>query len=110
MRRPDSNLTLPSIRLKRVESRPGPTFVFSTERAPRWRMMMPPARMSWPSPTLMPSLLDLESRPFLDEPPPFLCAIGRGIIGAPPPEVKRELVLPRPRGPGDFPKGGDSSP
>src|SRR6185436_6967642 len=87
-RRPDSNLTLPSTRLKRVKSRPVPTLLFSTQRAPRWRTMMPPARTVWPSPSLMPRRLDLESRPFLDEPPPFLCAIGRGIIGTDPVEVK----------------------
>src|SRR5205814_2704339 len=60
-----------------------------TQRAPRWRMMMPPARMAWPSLTLMPSRLEWESRPFLDEPPPFLCAIGRRIIGTEPLQVKR---------------------
>src|SRR5579862_8373506 len=52
--------------------------------------MMPPARIAWPSPTLMPRRLDLESRPFLDEPPPFLCAIGRRIIGRPRAQVKGE--------------------
>src|SRR6185503_9932616 len=98
-RDPDSNLTLPSIRLNNVKSRPRPTFWFSTQRAPRWRMMMPPARMDWPSLTLMPSRLEWESRPFLDEPPPFLCAIGRRIIGTDPVEVKsrRSWNLPNPR-------------
>src|SRR4029077_14232775 len=88
MRLPDSNLTLPSIRRNSGNSRPRPTFLFSTQRAPRWRMMMPPARTDWPSLILMPSRLESESRPFEDEPPPFLCAIGGQIIGRAPPEVK----------------------
>src|SRR5882672_5182352 len=88
MRCADSNLTLPSIRLNRVKSRPLPTFWCSTQRAPRWRMMMPPARTDWPSLTFTPSRLDSESRPLEEEPPPFLCAIGRRIIGTLPDEVK----------------------
>lgn len=41
---------------------------------PRWRMMMLPALHGWSPYTLTPSRLELESRPFLVEPLPFLCA------------------------------------
>src|SRR4051794_21925350 len=37
--------------------------------------MMDPAGTTWPAKTLTPSRLALESRPFLEEPRPFLCAI-----------------------------------
>ena len=37
--------------------------------------MMEPAGTTWPAKTLTPSRLALESRPFLEEPRPFLCAI-----------------------------------
>src|SRR5712692_2724391 len=37
--------------------------------------MMPPPRMVWPPNTLTPSRCAFESRPFLEEPKPFLCAI-----------------------------------
>src|SRR5271169_6684652 len=37
--------------------------------------MMPPPRMVWPPNTLTPSRWAFESRPFLEEPKPFLCAI-----------------------------------
>src|SRR3954465_8843556 len=37
--------------------------------------MMDPAGTTWPAKTFTPSRLELESRPFLEEPRPFLCAI-----------------------------------
>src|SRR6476659_8401420 len=37
--------------------------------------MMEPAGTTWPAKTFTPSRLALESRPFLEEPRPFLCAI-----------------------------------
>src|ERR1700710_573808 len=37
--------------------------------------MMEPAGTTWPAKTLTPRRLALESRPFLEEPRPFLCAI-----------------------------------
>ena len=42
---------------------------------PRWRTTIIPALISWPSKILTPSRFDSESRPFLEEPSPFLCAI-----------------------------------
>src|SRR5262249_47237138 len=42
---------------------------------PRWRTMIIPALTCWPAPALTPRYLGLESRPFRDEPMPFLCAI-----------------------------------
>src|SRR4029079_9460300 len=44
---------------------------------PRWRTMIAPACTAWPSPALMPSRWPTLSRPFLTEPPAFLCAIDR---------------------------------
>src|SRR3954468_21485899 len=38
--------------------------------------MIEPACTGWPAKTFTPSRLAAESRPFLDEPRPFLCAIG----------------------------------
>jgi hypothetical protein len=42
---------------------------------PRWRAMMPPARMTSPPYTLTPSRLGCESRPLRELPPAFLCAL-----------------------------------
>src|SRR5689334_22014333 len=42
---------------------------------PRWRTMIEPACTPWPAKTFTPSRLAWESRPFLEEPRPFLCAI-----------------------------------
>src|SRR4029078_2314989 len=44
---------------------------------PRCRTMIVPACTAWPSPALMPSRCPTLSRPFLTEPPAFLCAIDR---------------------------------
>src|SRR6476619_1670436 len=44
---------------------------------PRCRTMIVPACTAWPSPALMPSRWLTLSRPFLTEPPAFLCAIDR---------------------------------
>jgi hypothetical protein len=50
---------------------------------PRWRTMMPPARTTSPPYFLTPRRFALESRPLLDEPPPFLCAMVVPFVGAP---------------------------
>src|SRR5579885_1779354 len=44
-------------------------------RVPRCRTMMEPPGTSWPPNTLTPSRWAFESRPFLELPKPFLCAI-----------------------------------
>ena len=42
---------------------------------PRWRTIISPARTTSPPKRLTPRYLGLESRPFLEEPPAFFCAI-----------------------------------
>ena len=64
--------TFPSRVAKIVWSRPRPVPGPGRKRVPRWRTTIMPAVMSWPSKTLTPSRLDSESRPFFDEPSPFL--------------------------------------
>src|SRR5690606_25120197 len=70
--------TRPSLLAKRVSSLPRPTLVPGWKRVPRWRTMMEPAETTEPPNTLTPSIFGFESRPFLDEPTPFLCAMGPG--------------------------------
>src|SRR5260221_9212201 len=61
--------------------------------------MMEPAGTTWPAKTFTPSRLALESRPFLEEPRPFLCAMylrlllrrglrGRGLLA----RLRRRLL------------------
>src|SRR5882762_2751996 len=70
-----SNFTTPSIREKRVSSLPRPTLFPGFHLVPRCRaMMLPPTTRSPPN-FFKPSRWDCESRPFRDEPTPFLCAI-----------------------------------
>src|SRR5712691_6897523 len=69
------NSTTPWRRANSVSSPPFPTPSPGWMRVPRWRTMIEPAGTAWPANTLTPSRLDLESRPFLVEPPPFLCAM-----------------------------------
>ena len=66
------NTTLPSRLAKIVSSRPIPAPGPGRKRVPRWRTMIVPAVMLWPSKTLTPSIFGFESRPFRDEPSPFL--------------------------------------
>jgi hypothetical protein len=42
---------------------------------PRWRMMIVPPVTSSPAKAFTPSRCAFESRPFVELPPPFLCAI-----------------------------------
>ncbi len=73
------NLTSPGILANRVSSPPLPTPSPGWTFVPRWRTRMEPAGTTCPAKLFTPSRLDLESRPFRDEPPPFLCAIaGKG--------------------------------
>src|SRR3954454_22061997 len=67
--------TRPSRVAKIVSSRPMPVPIPGRNRVPRCRTRIIPALTSWPSNSFTPSRLDCESRPFLEEPSPFLCAI-----------------------------------
>jgi hypothetical protein len=58
-----------------VSSLPRPTFRPGLCRVPRWRIKIVPAWTSWPPKRFTPSRCPCESRPFTDEPPPFLCAM-----------------------------------
>src|SRR6266516_4582826 len=69
------NATVPSRLAKIVSSRPIPAPGPGRKRVPRWRTMIVPAVTPWPSKTLTPSIFGFESRPFRDEPSPFLWAI-----------------------------------
>src|SRR5262249_61630392 len=67
--------TKPSLRAYRVGSAPSPTFSPGRKRVPRCRTRMLPAVTNWPPKRFTPSIWGLESRPFLELPTPFLCAI-----------------------------------
>src|SRR5882724_13403941 len=74
-RRPrSSNLTWPVTSANSVSSLPCPTFSPAWCFVPRWRTRIVPALTSWPPKRLTPSLCPCESRPFVEEPPPVLCA------------------------------------
>ena len=67
--------TLPTINEKIVWSLPMDTFFPGWNFVPLCRTMILPGETISPPNFFTPSLLDSESRPFLVEPPPFLCAI-----------------------------------
>src|SRR5205085_1559414 len=67
--------TLPSRVAKIVSSRPMPVPTPGRKRVPRWRTRIIPAVTSCPANFFAPRYLGLESRPFRDEPMPFLCAM-----------------------------------
>src|SRR5690625_785514 len=52
-----------------------PTFSPGWKCVPRWRTMISPAATSCPPKRFTPRRFDSESRPFLELPPAFLCAI-----------------------------------
>src|SRR5690242_3822511 len=55
--------------------------------------MIAPAVTCWPANTFTPSRCACESRPFFDEPRPFLCAIARVLLLRPrPPRLRRRLL------------------
>src|ERR1700719_4368014 len=62
---------------KRVSSLPRPTLSPALRRVPRWRTMMEPPGTSCPPKAFTPSRCAFESRPFLELPNPFLCAISQ---------------------------------
>ena len=69
------NSIFPAISEKSVKSLPMPTFMPGRNLVPFWRTMISPALTTCPPKRLTPRRLALESRPFLLEPPAFLCAI-----------------------------------
>src|SRR5258708_3002844 len=75
MRPRSLNSTTPVTLANRVSSLPQPTLRPGLIFVPRCRTMMDPPGTSWPPKTLTPSRCALESRPFLELPKPFLCAI-----------------------------------
>src|SRR3990172_4268733 len=67
--------TSPSILANRVSSEPSPTFGPGLKRVPRWRTRIEPPVTNCPAKRFTPSIWGLESRPFLELPTPFLCAM-----------------------------------
>src|SRR5271154_4459832 len=67
--------TMPCTFAKRVSSLPRPTFSPGLKREPRCRTRMEPPVTSSPPKAFTPRRCALESRPFLELPNPFLCAI-----------------------------------
>src|SRR6476469_9031080 len=68
------NSTVPSAVANSVSSPPRPVPAPGEKRVPRWRTMIAPAVTVSPANTFTPSRFAFESRPFLEEPSPFLCA------------------------------------
>src|SRR5271168_1971775 len=69
------NFTMPATLAKRVSSLPRPTFSPALKRVPRCRTRMDPPVTNSPPNAFTPSRCAFESRPFLELPSPFLCAI-----------------------------------
>src|SRR3990170_4084089 len=67
--------TSPSIFANRVSSEPRPTLTPGLKRVPRWRTRIEPPVTNWPAKRFTPSIWGFESRPFLELPTPFLCAM-----------------------------------
>src|SRR6516164_5041581 len=75
MRPRSLNSTVPVTFANSVSSLPQPTLRPGLILVPRCRTMIEPPGTSWPPKTFTPSRCALESRPFLELPKPFLCAI-----------------------------------
>src|ERR1700691_2931343 len=69
------NSTTPVTLAKSVSSLPQPTFSPGLIGVPRWRTMIDPPGTNSPPKRFTTSRCALESRPFLELPNPFLCAI-----------------------------------
>src|SRR5919106_256440 len=69
------NWTAPATSANSVSSPPRPTPAPGWKWVPRWRTMISPALTAWPPNRFTPRRWELESRPFLVEAAPFLCAI-----------------------------------
>src|SRR6516165_9699692 len=67
--------TTPVTLANRVSSLPQPTLRPGLMRVPRCRTITEPPGTNWPPNTFTPSRCALESRPFLELPNPFLCAM-----------------------------------
>src|SRR5690348_11901390 len=91
------NSTTPVIFAKSVSSLPQPTFSPGLSFVPRCLTMIDPPGTSCPPKTFTPRRCAFESRPFLELPNPFLCAITTHLNGD---LVHLELgvVLPVPDG------------
>src|SRR5204862_6143887 len=77
------NSTAPAVRATRVSSPPRPTPLPGWKWVPRWRKMISPALTSWPPKRFTPRRWEFESRPFLVEAAPFLCAMSSALLVAP---------------------------
>src|SRR6478672_10988183 len=75
------NSTLPAISANSVSSPPRPTPEPGWKWVPRWRTMISPALTSWPPYRFTPRRWEFESRPFLVEAAPFLCAMSSVLHG-----------------------------
>src|SRR6516164_5365814 len=75
MRPRSLNSTTPVTFANSVSSLPQPTLGPGLILVPRWRTMTLPPGTSWPPKTFTPRRCAFESRPFLELPSPFLCAI-----------------------------------
>src|SRR5215469_4408793 len=75
MRPRSLNSTTPVTLANRVSSLPQPTLAPGLILVPRCRTITDPPGTSWPPNTFTPSRCALESRPFLELPSPFLCAM-----------------------------------
>src|SRR3954466_4356575 len=69
------NSTTPASRANSVSSLPRPTLAPGWWWVPRWRMRISPALTTWPPKRFTPRYCAFESRPFLEELAPFLCAM-----------------------------------
>src|SRR6267154_82031 len=74
------NLITPVTLAKRVSSLPRPTLAPGLIGVPRCRTMMVPPCTSCPPNAFTPRRCALESRPFLELPNPFLCAIANPFL------------------------------
>src|SRR6516164_880570 len=75
MRPRSLNSTTPVTFANSVSSLPQPTLGPGLILVPRWRTITEPPGTSWPPKTFTPKRCAFESRPFLELPNPFLCAI-----------------------------------
>src|SRR5580704_17537504 len=75
MRPRSRNSTMPLTLANRVSSLPRPTFSPGFKGVPRCRTMIEPPGTICPPKTFTPRRCAFESRPFLELPKPFLCAI-----------------------------------
>src|SRR5487761_942768 len=76
-----ANSTFPATRANSVSSSPRPTPLPGWKWVPRCRTMISPALTCWPPNRLTPRRWELESRPFLLDDAPFLCAISALLRG-----------------------------